>query len=284
MGIRQSASGSLLAACLVWIIAIVHPPSLSGAQSATLATQPSGVPTQAATPPDTANDKDKNPPTQSSQLPPKEEPGVKAPGKTQQGEDKYILGVLPNYRTAEMSAETHPLTPKQKLQIATKDSFAYPLVLLSAALAGIYQIENEHPEFGQGVTGYARRLGTTYSDQAIGNMMTEGFMPIVFREDPRYFRLAQGTTMHRTWYALTRIFVTRTDAGRTSFNYAEVTGNGIAAGIGLSYYPDYRNVPDFMQNWGVALATDAGSQVLKEFWPDAKRWWYLRHHKGGQNP
>jgi len=224
------------------------------------------------------------PSSQSGQLPPKEQPEVKASGKTEQGEDKRVLGVLPNYRTAEMSAETQPLTAKQKLKIATKDSFDYPLVILGGAYAALYQLENDHPEFGQGAKGYFSRLGTSYSDQVIGNMMTEGFMPILLREDPRYFRKAEGSKKSRTVYALTRIFVTRTDAGGTSFNYSEVVGNGIAAGIGLSYYPDDRNVGDFMQNWGVELGTDATSQVLKEFWPDIKRWRKTRHHEDPSNP
>lgn len=223
-------------------------------------------------------------PQQPGQLPPKAQPGVEAPDKTAQGEDKRVFGVLPNYRTAELSAESHPLTSKQKFRIAIKDSFDYPLVILAGIDAGLYQLDNNHPEFGQGLKGYARRFGTSYGDQAIGNMMTEGFMPILLHEDPRYFRKAEGSKMSRTGYALTRIFVTRTDAGGTSFNYAEVLGNGMAAGIGLSYYPDNRNLPDYMQNWGVALGTDATSQVLKEFWPDVKRWWYVRHHKGEQNP
>lgn len=224
------------------------------------------------------------PTQQPGQLPPKEEPGVKAPGKTAQGEDKRVFGVLPNYRTAEMNAQVHPLTPQQKLRIAAKDSFDYPLYLLGAAYAGLYQLENTHPEFGQGLKGYARRFGTSYGDQAIGNLLTEGFMPILLHEDPRYFRKAEGSKKSRLGYAVSRIFVTRTDAGETSFNYAEVIGNGIGAGIGLSYYPDDRDVRDYMQNWGVALATDATSQVLKEFWPDVKRWWYVRHHNGEQTP
>ena len=218
------------------------------------------------------------PPPQPGQLPPSQQPGVQAPGKTAQGEDKRIFGVLPNYRTAERSAEYQPISPQIKMRIALKDSFDYPLVLLAGAYAGLYQVEDSHPEFGQGMAGYARRLGTAYADQVIGNIMTEGFMPIVLHEDPRYFRLADGPKMHRTFYALSRIFVTKTDSGGTTFNYAEVVGNGIGAGIGLSYYPDDRNVEDYMLNWATALGTDATSQVLKEFWPDVKRWWYNKHH------
>jgi hypothetical protein len=216
---------------------------------------------------------------QTTPLPPKDEPGVRAPGKTPEGEDKRVLGVLPNYRTAELNSVGHTLTPAQKLTIATKDSFDYPLVLLGAAYAGLYQLENTHPEFGQGLAGYARRLGTSYCDQVVGNMMTEGVFPILLKQDPRYFRMAEGSKTSRTFYALSRIFVSRTDSGNKTFNYSEVLGNGVAAGIGLSYYPDNRDLPDYVQNWGIQLATDATSQVLKEFWPDVKRWWYVRHHK-----
>lgn len=219
---------------------------------------------------------------QTAPLPPKDEPGVNAPGKTPEGEDKRVLGVLPNYRTAELSAAGHPLTSQQKLRIAAKDSFDYPLIILGGAYAALYQLENSHPEFGQGTKGYLRRFGTSYCDQVDGNMMTEGFLPILLKEDPRYFRMAEGSKAKRTWYALTRILVTRTDSGNKIFNFSEVLGNGIAAGIGLSYYPDDRDVPDYMQNWGIQLATDAVSQVLKEFWPDVKRRWYEKHHKLAQ--
>ena len=213
------------------------------------------------------------------QLPPKEQPGVVAPGKTEAGEDKRVLGVLPNYRTAEMNAVGQTLTSKQKLRIAVKDSFDYPLVILGAAYAGLYQLEDTHPEFGQGFKGYMQRFGTSYTDQVNGNMFTEGFMPILLHQDPRYFRMSDGSIGRRTWYAVSRIFVSHSDSGRTMFNYSEVIGNGISSGIGLSYYPDNRNVPDYLSNWGIQLATDASSQLLKEFWPDVKRWWYVRHHK-----
>ncbi len=214
-----------------------------------------------------------------SQLPPKQQPGVPAPGKTAQGEDKYVFGVLPNYRTAELNAVGHPLTPKQKLTIAAKDSFALPLIGLGAAYAGLYQLENNHPEFGQGVEGYAKRFGTSYCDQVTGNFMTEGIFPTILKQDPRYFRMAHGPKSKRTWYALSRIVISKTDSGKSVVNVSELAGNATAAAIGLSYYPDNRDVPDYLLNWGTQLGTDAASQVLKEFWPDVKAWWYKKHHR-----
>jgi hypothetical protein len=235
-------------------------------------------------PPPTAAHEAQAPQTSPQSTESPQQPGVLAPGKTAAGEDKYILGVLPNYRTAEMNAVGHPLTAKQKLTIATKDSFAYPLVGVGAAYALLYQLEDSHPEFGQGVEGYAKRFGTSYADQVIGNFMTEGIFPSILKQDPRYFRMAQGSKNKRFWYAVSRILVTKTDSGRSTVNLSELLGNGTAAGIGLSYYPDDRNAGDYLENWGTQLGTDAASQVLKEFWPDIKSWWHKKHHSDDNAP
>src|SRR5579863_765452 len=192
-------------------------------------------------------------------------------------EDKRVFGVLPNYRTAEATGVYMPITSKQKLIIATKDTIDYPLFILGGGLAGIAQLANEHPLFGQGVAGYAHRYGTAYADQFIGNYLTEGILPILFHEDPRYFRKAQGSKLGRTAYAATRIFVTRTDSGGTTFNFAEVVGNSMAAAAGNAYYPGETHLWDNVSRLGQDLATDAISQVLKEFWPDIKRRYFVRH-------
>ena len=187
--------------------------------------------------------------------------------------DKRVFGVLPNYRTAEETGVYQPITSHQKLVIATKDTLDYPLFLLGGAFAGLAQLTDEHPDFGQGVKGFAHRYVTAYADQAVGNYMTEGILPILFHEDPRYFRRGKGRggVWSRSAYAASRIFITRTDKGGASFNFAEVVGNGIAAGVGNAYYPSERSVGENVSRLAQYLATDAISQVLKEFWPDIKQ-------------
>lgn len=193
--------------------------------------------------------------------------------------DKRVFGVLPNYRTAQDSDVYTPITAKQKLTIATKDTIDYPLFILGGALAGVAQLADEHPSFGQGLKGYAHRYATAYADQAIGNYMTEGILPVLFHEDPRYFMKgpSYGGVKKRMWYAATRIFVTKTDSGATTFNFSEVVGNSIAAGVGNAYYPGETHFLDNLSRLGQDLATDSISQILKEFWPDVKRKFFKRH-------
>lgn len=194
-----------------------------------------------------------------------------AQDQPQDSPDKRVLGVLPNYRTANETAIYTPITAKQKFTIGAKDSFDYPLVMLAGVIAGFGQLTNQNPSFGQGFAGYGRRLGTSYADQAIGNMMTEAMYPSLLREDPRYFRRGHGSIGSRTWYALTRVMVTRTDSGGRRFNFSEWMGNATAVAISNSYYPDNRTAGANAAKLGQQVGTDALSQVLKEFWPDIKR-------------
>ena len=186
-------------------------------------------------------------------------------------EDKRIFGVIPNNRTTEESIPFRAISAKEKITIAAKDSFDWPVFPTAAAFAGLYQIENQNPSFGQGVQGYAKRFATAYGDQMLGNVVTEGAVPILTHEDPRYFRLGEGGILNRASYALKQIVITRTDSGGHFFNFSEWGGNAAAVAISNAYYPDTRTAPDNVERLLVACGTDAFSNVLKEFWPDVKK-------------
>jgi hypothetical protein len=185
--------------------------------------------------------------------------------------DKRILGVLPNYRTVEDTGHVEPIPAKKKLWIASKDSFDYPIWFTAAAFAGLYQLEDSNAGFGQGLKGYFHRYATSFVDQSMGNMLTEGVFPCLLHEDPRYFRRGVGRKWHRAGYALTRVFVTRTDAGTNRFNYSEWLGNSIAVAVSNTYYPATRNAGENVEKLALQVSTDSFSNLLKEFWPDVKR-------------
>jgi hypothetical protein len=193
------------------------------------------------------------------------------PGSTQ---DKRILGVLPNYRTADNTTPFAPLTVAQKWRIATKDTFDYPSYALAAAFAGLSQLNNSNPEFGQGLKGYAKRYAAGIADQDIGNFMTEAIYPTLLREDPRYFRKVNGSVKSRILWAVERIVITKTDSGRPQFNFSEWLGNGTVAALGNVYYPNERGLNATVQRTLTQVGTDTISDVLKEFWPDIKRKWF----------
>jgi hypothetical protein len=194
--------------------------------------------------------------------------------------DKRIFGVLPNYRTAIVESHYVPLTNRQKMYIAYKDTTDYPTYFVSAAFAGLNQLDDSNPSFGQGMQGYGKRFGAEVIDQALGNMLTEGILPVWLHEDPRYFQMSEGTKTHRTFYAMSRIFVTKNDSGKSGFNYSEILGNAGATAFSNIYYRDNRDAADNLEKFITQTGTDMISNVLKEFWPDIKRrYWHRRQAK-----
>ena len=184
---------------------------------------------------------------------------------------KRVFGVLPNYRTVDGANVKNPLTNAQKFSLARKDSFDFPLVVLSGALAGIGQRSNKDKSLGQGMAGFSKRFASNFSDQALGNTMTEALFPVLLHEDPRYYRRGTGNIWSRTGHAFGNIFVTHTDSARVRFNYSEWGGNAVATAISNAYYPDGRTVGANVGKLLEQCSLDGLSQVFKEFWPDIKQ-------------
>ena len=102
--------------------------------------------------------------------------------------------------------------------------------------------------------------------------MTTAIFPSLQREDPRYYRMAEGPISHRIYYSMNRLFVTRTDAGETRFNYSESIGNAAAAAVSNVYYPaSERTASRNATTFGFLILYDGLSNELKEFWPDIRR-------------
>lgn len=184
---------------------------------------------------------------------------------------KRILWIIPNYRAVSTFTQLPPLSPKQKLWLATEDSFDYSSFALAAIVAGISQAGNSTPEFGHGGTAYGRYLWHTYTDEVVGNYFTEALLPIATHEDPRYYTLGQsgGGFLHRTGYSLTRLLITRNDSGHNTFNSSEVFGNLAGAALSDLYYPrPERTWGKTGQKWLLQLGIDAFFDMAKEFWPE----------------
>jgi hypothetical protein len=128
---------------------------------------------------------------------------------------------------------------------------------------------NSQPSFRQGGPGYGRYYWHIFVDGAVENYMTEAIVPAATKEDPRYYTLGKGGFIKRSGYAVSRLFITRTDSGKRTFNLSEIVGAGAAAGIGNAYYPSESNqFVKTYQRWGTQVGLDGIFNALKEFWPD----------------
>ncbi len=197
----------------------------------------------------------------------------KAPATNEGTSKDRLFYALPNFLTLENSGHVPPLTVGQKFKVVARGSFDYIQIPWYGFLAGISQAENSEPGYGQGAEGYAKRFGSAFADGTIENFMTGAILPSLLRQDPRFFQSGQGGFWHRTGYAVSRIFVTRTDSGHQQFNYSEVVGSAASAAISTySYHPQADRTPSNTASvWGTQVGYDTLTIVIKEFWPDIRR-------------
>jgi len=185
---------------------------------------------------------------------------------------KRILGIIPNFRAVSTDEKLPRQSIKDKFMDATQDSFDYSSILLPGIIAGYSMATNADPEFHQGAAGYGRYFWHSAVDQTSENYMVEFIMPVVTREDTRFYTLGRGGFVKRTGYALSRAVITRTDAGNESFNISEVVGAGASSGISSLYYPSReRSIANVGKEWGLDVGIDAVSFMAREFWPDINR-------------
>lgn len=183
----------------------------------------------------------------------------------------HIFWIIPNYRSDEKSGQIKALTPAEKMKISLDDSFDPSAFLVAGIFAGISMAERQYTPFGTGAQGFGKYYGGAFADQAIGNIMTEGLLPVALHQDPRYFVKGTGGFWKRTGYAISREFITRGADGLNHFNTSELAGNAVAAGISNLYYPAAdRSFGNTANKWGQQIALDTFFNVAKEFWPDVR--------------
>jgi hypothetical protein len=201
-------------------------------------------------------------------------PGSTSPqGKVAGTSNDRLFYTLPNFLSLENAGHVPPLTTKQKFAVVARGSFDYVQFPWYGFLAGISQAENSEPGFGQGAAGYGKRFGSAFADGTIENFMTGAVLPSILHQDPRFFQSGSGGFWRRTGYATSRIFVTRTDSGGSQFNYSEVVGGALSAGISTySYHPHTdKTLANTASVWGTQVGYDTITIVVKEFWPDVHR-------------
>jgi len=212
-------------------------------------------------------------PTEQSKTDDKKNADQKTDPNQPTGSKDRLFYALPNFLTVENARQLPPMTAGQKFKLQARSQFDVVEFPWYGFLAAISQAQNSEPGYGQGAAGYGKRYGAAWGDGAIENFMVGAIFPSILRQDPRFFQLGRGRFWHRTRYAVGRIFITRGDSGNREFNYSEIFGSAISAGISTySYHPrGDRNLGNTASVWGTQVALDTMTFVVKEFWPDIRR-------------
>jgi hypothetical protein len=168
----------------------------------------------------------------------------------------------------DLAASKGPLRVKQKFELFADESVAPSRFISSAFGAGISQARDTLPAYGQEIGGYGKRFGALMATEASSSFFGTFVLASALHDDPRYFVMLHGRPGRRIGYALSRTFVTRTDAGTAGVNWPRLIGPLLAEGLANSYLPaNEQTAGKTMQRYGWRIGYNAASNVLKEYWP-----------------
>jgi hypothetical protein len=170
------------------------------------------------------------------------------------------------------SAQTpDPDTWQSKLSFHASTAYG-PLPLAgTAAYTGFLQAIDFPKEWGQGASGYGKRLGSEFAYVGVRNTM--GFaLDATLHEDPHYYRSTDTGFWRRTKHAFRGTILTHTDSGGETFSWWRMGSAYGATYISNQWYPDRVNTVKLDLTEGTTqVGFDFLANIGAEFWPDIKK-------------
>jgi len=143
-----------------------------------------------------------------------------------------------------------------------------PSTFVSATFqATLDQAQDPWPEYGGVAQGWGKRFGTTLADTEARRFIQTFALSTILHEDPRYFPSRKRSHISRSWYAATRVVITRNDRGDNTSNTSEFLGALFTCSLQNSYYPrQERNFGETMNRFTGALSSDAVGDLRESLW------------------
>ena len=141
-----------------------------------------------------------------------------------------------------------------------------------AAVAAAYSFWlNDPREWDQDAGGYGLRVANNVAGAWVRGTAVHG-LAVVFKEDIGYSRSNKTGTKDRIFYAISRSMLAKNGNGNLRFSYARAAGGVGSAFLSRTWAPEsWRSWDNAGKNYGYWLATEAGFNVAKEFFPSMVR-------------
>jgi hypothetical protein len=209
---------------------------------------------------DTSKPPDQNAPTPTDQTP-AAQPNV--PGMA-----LYNLLQKKSIVFPDIAASTGRLSTGQKFELFVDNSISVHTLTWAMLGSAAGQSVDSPTGFNQGWDGYAKRFGGSMARQSSSEFFGTFVLASAMHLDPRFYPEAHPAFFHAVKYSVQRVFITRNDEGQDVMNWPRLAGPLLAEGLANVYWPDRnRTVGDTFLRYGFDIATRAGGNMLREYWP-----------------
>lgn len=180
---------------------------------------------------------------------------------------RRVLLLFPGYETVQdPKIPVAPLRTRQKFGMWYRKTVDPSLPIESLMFSGFDVAVNYGPDYGSGPGPFGERFLYNAANLSSTYLFTDGLLPTVFHEDPRFFRKGSGTARSRIWWALRSEAVGFSDDGREMPNYSQIIGFGMSTALSNAYSPASSNtLSSTMERFGVKFGVSFGLNLLREF-------------------
>lgn len=177
-------------------------------------------------------------------------------------------GAMVQRKLPDAPSSSAALTDSQKFQVFMS-SASSPLTFAGAGLnsaAGRARVP-----YGQSwswTRSYTAALAQRESNEFFGRFL----FPKLLGHDPRYHPAESEKFMGRASYAASRVLITRKDDGTQTLNTSYLLGTLLSSTVANVYRPRWeRGVGNTFSDVGTTIGSDAGFNILREFWPQLRQ-------------
>jgi hypothetical protein len=173
--------------------------------------------------------------------------------------------IIPVYHWQRTGLGFVPLTPAEKAELAWDQSVDRSTFITAVFAMGLAEATNTPGAWPGGWDGVGRRYGAALAGIGSTEFFSTFLLPTAFHQDPRYVGTVGKPVRSQIGYAVSRVLITRTDSGRSAFNFSQVFGNLASAALTDAYYPSRdRSLDRTLTRWGIKLAVGAGMNVTRQ--------------------
>lgn len=167
---------------------------------------------------------------------------------------------------------TEQFTPPEKLVFSLTEVVRPITILPSLYSASYEQLFNSDPKYGHDAGAFGEKFGASMLRRASLRVFSDGVFASAFHQDPRYYRIADGSIFRRSLLALRQAVIRRGDDGDNQFNYSGIAGRAVSAALTVTYYPQPSVTAKVVgTTFLFSIASDAGGNLVLEFLPNMIR-------------
>lgn len=185
------------------------------------------------------------------------------PGPAQHVAPLYTSVIPAGYRA-------QPQDAREKVIMGARDLYSFDSLAAIVLSAAYEHVTDGEPNYGVNSKAFAQRLGAAAARETSQGVFSEMLLAPLLHEDARYYVLGPSrNVVKRTFYAVTRPLITRSDSGRETVNGSILLGYAGAAALTPLYYPQInRNFKNTAETYGASIGGAALGDFVSEFADD----------------